>query len=159
MEYSRADFSLVTSQHSSTLVWWGALCAVFRHDPFLSIAFFCFGILLILVSGHLLFRYYSRSYVQIENQTISFSQTLFGRPFGTLKKLHRSEIPQLTLTCKHWQYSIDGSHRREQPTELLINFKSKQINLGGIGNEAEVIWLATEISELVDISLEIIKPL
>jgi hypothetical protein len=77
---------------------------------------------------------------------------------GTLKKLHRSELPQLTLTCKHWQCSIDGSSRREQPTELLINFKSEQINLGGIGNEFEVTWLATEISELLDIPLEIIKP-
>jgi hypothetical protein len=141
----------------STLAWWGAIYAVFRHDPFLSIPFFCFGILLILMSGHLLFRYYSRLYVRVENQTISLSETLRGRPLGTLKKLHRSELPQLTLTCKHWRYSIDGSSRREQPAELLINFKSKQINLGGIGNEAEVIWLATEISELLDIPLEIIK--
>jgi hypothetical protein len=31
----------------------------------------------------------------------------------------------------------------------------KPINLGGIGNEAEVIWLATEISELLDILLQI----
>jgi hypothetical protein len=141
-----------------TLVWWGALWAIFCHDPFFSIPFFCFGILLILVSCHLLFKYNSRLFVKVENQTISFSKTLCGRPFGTLKRLHRSEIPQLTLRCKHWQYSVDGSSRREQPTELLINFKSEKINLGGIGNEVEVTWLATEISELLDIPLEIIKP-
>jgi hypothetical protein len=141
-----------------TLVWCGALWTIFCHDPMFSIPFICFGILLILTSGCLLFAYYSRLYLHVENQTISFSQTLYGRPFGTPKKLHRSEIPQLTVTCKHWQYSVDGSSRRQQPTQLQIDFKDKQINLGGIGNEAEVIWLATEISELLDISLEIIRP-
>jgi hypothetical protein len=141
-----------------TLVWCGALWTIFCHDPIFSIPFVCFEILLILTSGCLLFAYYSRLYLHVENQTISFSQTLYGRPFGTPKNLHRNEIPQLTVTCKHWQYSIDRSSRREQPTQLLINFKDKQINLGGIGNEAEVIWLATEISELLDISLEIIRP-
>jgi hypothetical protein len=141
-----------------TLIWCGALWTIFCHDPMFSIPFICFGILLIPISGCLLFAYYSRLYLHVENQTISFSQTLYGRPFGTPKTLHRSEIPKLTVTCKHWQYSTDLSNRRQQPTQLLINFKDKQINLGGIGNEAEVIWLATEISELLDVSLEVIRP-
>jgi hypothetical protein len=143
----------------SALVWGGPIWwLTFRQNPFLSIPFLCGEVLIVLKSCHYIYSYWHRSYLHIENQTISFSETLFGRSFEIPRNLHRSEIPQLTLTCKYWQYSIDGKSRQEKPTEFLIDFKAKPINLGGIGNEAEVIWLATEISELLDIPLEIVKP-
>jgi hypothetical protein len=142
-----------------TLGWCGIAWKMFCHDPFYSIPLVVFGTFLILLTDLLLLmNYYGKSYLRIENQSISFSQTLLGRKSGNRKSLHRSEISKLTVTCRQLHYIVNGQSRQLKTAEFLIGNEPQQINLSGIGNETELIWLANEISELLDIPLEIIKP-
>jgi hypothetical protein len=143
----------------STLGWCGIAWKIFCHDPIYSICLIGGGTFLILLSDILLLiGYYEKYHLHVENQSISLSQTLLGRKSGNRKSLHRSEISKLTVTCRHLHYIVNGQSRQLKTAEFLIGDEPQQINLSGIGNETELIWLANEISELLDIPLEIIKP-
>ncbi len=129
----------------------GNLAAVAFSIPFWGIGLF--------LAYALLFCFCGQTYLHIDNQAMDYVKTLFGQRVSRQKPILRRSIQRLTFIPKHFYRDSDGD-RQEQPAELLIGEGPQLVRLGGarggIEHEAEVYWLAYEISEWLDISLETI---
>jgi hypothetical protein len=146
---------------NSFLVVWTSMAA---RAPFpgnlaaiaFSIPFWGVGLFLVFA---LLFCFYGQTYLHIDNQVVDYVKTLFGRRVSRQKPILRRDIQRLTFIPKHFYRDSDGD-RIEKPAELLIGEGSRRVRLGGvrggIEHDAEVSWLAAEISDWLDISLETI---
>jgi hypothetical protein len=146
---------------NSFLVVWTSMAA---RAPFpgnlaamaFSIPFWGVGLFLVYA---LLFCFYGQTYLHIDNQVVDLVKMLFGRRVSRQKPILRRDIQRLTFIPKHFYRDSDGD-QVEKPAELLIGEGSQRVRLGGIRggieHEAEVHWLASEISEWLDISLETI---
>jgi hypothetical protein len=121
-----------------------------------SIPFWAIGLFLVYA---LLFCFYGQTHLHIDNQVVDYVKTLFGQRVSRQKPILRRDIQRLTFIPKHFYRDSDGD-RTERPAELLIGEGSKRVRVGGvrggIEHEAEVYWLAYEISEWLNISLETI---
>jgi hypothetical protein len=119
--------------------------------PFLAMG--CFQIYIVLLS------LYSKTYLKIENQTITYTKTFFGAKFNIQKPIVRSEIKKIVFTRKYSGHDRYGNPQKN-PAKLQIYAGSKNIILGGstseIKHEAEIQWLAHEISNWLDIHLDIL---
>jgi hypothetical protein len=115
-----------------------------------------------LVGGFLAYYYlywfHATTYLKIENQTVEYVESIFGKRISGQKPITRSAILKLAFTLKYHSYDADGD-QRDYPAQFQIDAGSQEIILGGFGsridNEAEVEWLAHEISEWLDIPLNV----
>jgi hypothetical protein len=144
-------FLLVWTSMAARAPFPGNLAAMAFSIPFWGVGFF-------LVFA-LLFCFYGQTYLHIDHQVVDYVKTLFGQRVSRQKPIERRYIQRLTFIPKHFYRDSDGD-RQEKPATLLIGEGVRIMRLGGvrggIEHEAEVYWLAAEISEWLDISLETI---
>jgi membrane protein implicated in regulation of membrane protease activity len=107
-----------------------------------------------------LFCFYGKTYIHMDRQVVNYAQKIFGRRVSKQESILTYEIRKLTLIRKHWYKDSDGA-RQEKPAELRIEGGGQKISLGGTGggidDEATIDWLAYEISEWLDLPLEVIE--
>jgi hypothetical protein len=141
------------------------LSSALRHPQFpTSLLILLFMTPFLAIGGFLvfacLFCFFGQTYLQIDQRTIHYVRLLFGQRVSRLKPLPTNEIQRLTLIRKHWYRDGDGD-RREQPAELRIGIGIHKISLGGTGggidDEAAIDWLGYEISQWLNMPLEIIE--
>jgi hypothetical protein len=104
--------------------------------------------------------FFGKTSLLIRNQTIYLETRLFGFRINRHQPLSRPEIHRLVLIPEHFYRDADGD-RCKNLAELQIGLGKQQIKLGptvGLMKEDEICWLATEISEWLDMPVEIIKP-
>jgi serine/threonine protein kinase len=94
--------------------------------------------------------------LHLDDQKISFSQELFGFKFYRPRPAPRSSISKLVYTKKHWTKDAEGS-RTEVPAQLEIWAGVQKYQLGNssaIQSEAELEWLAHELSDWLDMPIQ-----
>jgi hypothetical protein len=109
-----------------------------------------------LIAGAILLLY-QQSTLRIDDRQISLTSEILGWRLHTKKPAAVEEIQQLTYIPFHYSRR-SGT---ESLAELKIQAGQTMFDLGGqdynVPNPAEVEWLALEISEWLDIPLEIIE--
>jgi hypothetical protein len=132
----------------------------FAENAMFSLVFLPFLIIGLLAIFGSLVCFFGKTGLLIRNQTIYFETRLFGFRINRHQPLSRPEIHRLVLIPEHFYRDVDGD-RCQHLAELQIGLGKQQIKLGptvGLMKEDEICWLATEISEWLDMPVEIIKP-
>jgi hypothetical protein len=143
-----------------SLFGWGKTNMGFVENAMFSLVFLPFLIIGLLAIFGSLVCFFGKTCLLIKNQTIYFETRLFGFRINRHQPLSRLEIHRLVLIPEHFYRDADGD-RCQHLAELQIGLGKQQIKLGstvGLMKEDEVCWLATEISEWLDMPVEIIKP-
>jgi hypothetical protein len=103
---------------------------------------------------------YGKTYVRIDSHAVYLIKTLFDRKVSRDRPEPRHEITQLIFTREHFDRDSEGD-RVNNPAALKIELGTKSMQIGGMGggieNEAEMEWLAFEVSEWLDKPLNIIE--
>jgi hypothetical protein len=145
---------------AKSLFGWGKTNMAFAESAMFSLVFLPFLIIGLLAIFGSLICFFGKTALLIENQTIYFEARLFGIRINRHKPLSRREIYRLVLIPQHF-YRDSDSNECQKLAELQIGVGEQQIKLGqtvGLMAEDEVCWLAAEISEWLDMPLEIVKP-
>jgi hypothetical protein len=104
--------------------------------------------------------FYGKTYLQMDRQVVNYVQKMFGRKVSKQKPILTHEVRKLTLIRKHWYKDSDGD-RQEKAAELRIEGGGEKISLGGNGggidDDATIDWIAYEISEWLDLPLEVVE--
>jgi hypothetical protein len=107
-----------------------------------------------------LFTLYGKTCLRIDRPEISLIKTIFGIKINREVPQPKHEITQLIFTREHFDRDSDGD-RVNKPATLKIELGAKSMQIGGmqggIENEAEMEWLAFEVSEWLDKPLKIIE--
>jgi hypothetical protein len=102
-----------------------------------------------------LFTLFGKTYFQIDRHKISLVKTLFGIKINRELPQPKHEITKLLFIRKH----ASRNNNEDIAAALKIEIGTKSIVLGGSGggiqHEAEVEWLADEVSEWLDKPLKI----
>jgi hypothetical protein len=102
-----------------------------------------------------LFTLFGKTYFRIDRHEISLVKTLFGVKINRERPEPKREITKLIFTRKH----ASRNNNEDISAALKIEIGAKSIVLGGSGggiqHEAEVEWLADEVSEWLDKPLKI----
>jgi hypothetical protein len=103
-----------------------------------------------------LFTLFGKTYFRIDRHEVSLVKTLFGQKISREPAEPKREITRLIFTRKH--PSPNNNEDTLAALKIEIGAKSFQIggSQGGIQSEAEVEWLAFEVSEWLDKPLKII---
>jgi hypothetical protein len=103
-----------------------------------------------------LFTLFGKTYFRIDRNEVSLVKTLFGQKISRERPEPKREITKLIFTRKH--PSPNNNEDTLAALKIEIGAKSFQIggSQGGIESEAEVEWLAFEVSEWLDKPLKII---
>jgi hypothetical protein len=121
-----------------------------------SLPFLAIGCFLVFIC---LFCLFGKTYLRIDRHEISLIRTLFDQKVGRRNCISKREITRVIFTCEYTVHDSDGNS--QMPAELKIETKTKSIAIGGsqgiIKHEAEVEWLASEVSEWLNKSLVIMK--
>jgi hypothetical protein len=122
-----------------------------------SIPFWAVGLLFAYAC---LFCFYGKTYLYMDRKMVSYIQKMFGRKVSKQKPIFTHEIRKFTLIRRHWSKDSDGD-RQEKAAELRIEGGGEKISLGGNGggidDEVTIDWIAYEISEWLDLPLEIVE--
>jgi hypothetical protein len=144
------------------VLWNGFLAFwMFRIQSPLSLGFVLFSLPFWAIGGALIagaiLLMYQQSILRIDDRQISLTNEILGWPLHTRKPAAIAEIQQLTYIPFHYSRR-SGT---ESLAELKIQAGATMFDLGGqdynVPNPEEVEWLALEISEWLDIPLEIIE--
>jgi hypothetical protein len=103
-----------------------------------------------------LFLLWGKTYFRIDRHEISLVKTLFGQKISRELPAPKREITKLIFMRKH--ASLNNNEDTPAALKIEIGVKSFQLGgvQGGIESEAEVEWLAFEVSEWLDKPLTII---
>ncbi|UKO96298.1 serine/threonine protein kinase [Nostoc sp. UHCC 0870] len=143
---------------NSFILFWtiGALSAPFPINvPFalFSLPFWGAGGFMIYT---LLLNLFGNIYLRLDDQQITFSQEILGFKFHRPRPSPRTSISKLVYTKKHWTRDSEGS-RTQVPAQLDIWAGVQKYQLGinsTIQSEAELEWLAHEISDWLGIPIQ-----
>jgi hypothetical protein len=147
---------------NSFIAFWTFMVA---QSPFpVNIFFTMFSLPFWAIGGFMafacLFILCGKTYFRIDRHEISLIKTLFGQKVSRKRPEPKNEISKLIFTREHFYCDSDGD-RVNQPADLKIEIGAKSFQLGGvqsgIEHEAEIEWLAFEISEWLDQPLTIIE--
>jgi hypothetical protein len=156
-----------------TVMWIGGI-AIWTFGvaqaPFpINIFFAVFSLPFWFIGGFLvygcLFTLFGKTYLRIDRHEISLTKTIFGVQVSRQKPQPKREITKLIFTREHFYRDAEGG-RVNRPAALKLEIGAKSIELGGrqgdiqggIESEAEMEWLAFEVSEWLDKPLKIIEP-
>jgi hypothetical protein len=100
---------------------------------------------------------FGKRYIRADRQSINYISMLFGIKVSRHRMIFKKDIESLTLVRKSWW--LDDSINNLP--SLKIGEGSKQISIGAgkVKREDEVTWLATEISEWLNIPINIVDPI
>jgi hypothetical protein len=102
-----------------------------------------------------LFTLFGKTYLRIDRHEISLKKTLFGVKIDRTRPEPKHEITKLLFIRKH----PSRNNNEDTPAALKIELGAKSIVLGGTGgciqHEADVEWLAYEVSEWLDKPLKV----
>ncbi|HIK04275.1 MAG TPA: serine/threonine protein kinase [Trichormus sp. M33_DOE_039] len=105
---------------------------------------------------NLLFNIFGNIRLRVDEQKITFAQEIFRFKFYRPRPSPRTSISKLVYTKKHWSQDSEGS-RTEVPAQLEIWAGVQKYQLGintAIQSEAELEWLAHEISDWLGIPIQ-----
>jgi len=143
---------------NSFILFWtiNALAAPFPINiPFVlfSLPFWSAGLMMI---WGLVFGLFGSLRLHIDNEKVSFNRDLFGFTFHRTKPLQRANISKLVYIPQHFIKDGEGN-RTTVPSQLDIWIGVKKYSLGGntgiVLSEAELAWLAHELSDWLGIPL------
>jgi serine/threonine protein kinase len=119
--------------------------------PFLlfSLPFWAAGLSL---AYQVLFPLFGKTYLIINQNTISLTQEIFNFCYSITKPAPRDEIYRLVFTPKHYAKDSDGD-RTEVLAKLIIYAGRNEYKLERITTEEELQWLAQELSEWLGIPI------
>jgi hypothetical protein len=108
---------------------------------------------------------FSKTYLYIDRQMVSYVRLLFGQRVSRQKPVPTREIRYLTLIKKHSHQAADGDVKT-RIAELRLEGCNQIISLGpdpqeGIQDFADsesIEWLAHEIREWLNVPMEIVDP-
>ncbi len=151
-----------------TIIWnWGitkwTLLATLLPSP-VNILLMIFSLLFLAAGGFLvyicLFILFGKTHFRIDQYEVSLIKTLFGQKVSRKNPESKCEITKLVFTREHFYLDSDGD-RVNQPADLKVEIGTKSFQLGGVQSgikqEAEIEWLAFEVSEWLDQPLTIIE--
>lgn len=143
---------------NSFILFWtlGALSAPFP----VNLPFALFSLPFWGAGGFMLYSFFlglfGRIRLRVDHQQITFTQELFGFKFHRPRPSTRESIRKLVYTKKHWAKDAEGS-RTQVPAQLDIWAGVQKYHLGintAIQSEAELEWLAHEISDWLGIPIQ-----
>jgi hypothetical protein len=133
-----------------------AVQSAFPGNIFLMMCLLPVGAIACLLAYLCLFVLFCKTYFRIDQHQISLIQTIFGIKINRERSEPKREITKLIFIHKHDR----RNNRGEVPAALKVQIGTRSIELGGSGgginNEADVKWLALEVSEWLDKPLTII---
>jgi hypothetical protein len=158
-----------------TILWDGMLILILSEEnrlfegaeSMLIVSFIVIGIFLVYACLFILFR---KTYFRIDRHEISLSRTLFGRQVRRKVTIVRREITKIAFNRSYSYCNSDGdwiagsaalrceTETRSISIRRLWDGMIFDATCGGVKTEAEVEWLAYEVSEWVDKPLVIIEP-
>jgi hypothetical protein len=125
-----------------------------------SIPFWFAGMILAYLS---LFYLFGKTYLRIDRHETSLIQCIFGKVIGRQGPVLNREIQEIIFTRQYFYLDAEDT-RCEYPAELKIEIGAQPMKIGGrnggiehIEHEAEIEWLASEVSEWLDKPLIIIE--
>jgi hypothetical protein len=130
----------------------------------LNVIFMLLSVTLLIICGYSayisLFTMCGKTYLRIDQQEIHFIETLFDHKVSSERPEPRNKITQLILKRAYFEITSRG-HRLDKPASVTIEIGVESLLLRGIPwniqHEAEMEWLAFEISEWLDKPLKIIE--
>jgi hypothetical protein len=157
-----------------TFFWDGMLILILSEknrlfegtESILIVSFIIIGLLLIYVCLFILFR---KTFIRIDRHKISLTKTLFGRKVYRKVAISKREIVNITFFPSYSGRDSDGDFVTRSAA-LMCETETKSISIcapgggrlfdatrGVVKTEAEVKWLAYEISEWLDKPLAIFE--